>query len=91
MIRDIVLEAIKAVNHELDKEFLNHLEDSTLLFENLDSFAILDLILEIEDRLHSSYRKYIEIADETVMDEIKTPFKTVGSLIIYLENKITNA
>lgn len=53
MIKEIVQQAIKAVNQELDNPLLNNADDNTLLFDNLDSMAMLDLILEIEDKLQS--------------------------------------
>lgn len=90
MVINIVLKAIKSVNEGLNNEELNNIDENTLLFTNLDSVAVLDLIIEIEDGLQLEYGKYIQIADDTMMDEVKTPFKTLGSLISFLENKINS-
>jgi len=48
MIKDIVFEAVKSVNKELKNKDLEVVSEETILFERLDSMAILDLILEIE-------------------------------------------
>ncbi len=38
------------------------------IYDNLDSMALLDFILEVEDSLQKEFGKYIQIADETTMD-----------------------
>jgi acyl carrier protein len=89
MIKDIVLKAVKSVNKELKNKDLKVVSEETILFEKLDSMAILDLILEIEDNIQTEYGKYIQVADNTMMDAIKTPFKTVGTLIEFIEVKVS--
>ena len=89
MIKDIVFEAVKSVNKELKNKDLKVVSEETILFEKLDSMAILDLILEIEDNIQTEYGKYIQVADDTMMDAIKTPFKTVGTLIEFIEVKVS--
>jgi acyl carrier protein len=89
MIKDIVLKAVKSVNKELKNKDLKVVSEETILFEKLDSMAILDLILEIEDNIQTEYGKYIQVADDTMMDAIKTPFKTVGTLIEFIEVKVS--
>ncbi len=88
MIKDIVFEAIKAVNEELKNKELEMLSESDTLFEKLDSMAILDLILEIENGIQLEFGQYMQIADDTMMDVIKTPFKTVETLVDFIEKKI---
>jgi acyl carrier protein len=88
MIKDIVIKAVKVVNEELKNKELEVISDSDTLFEKLDSMAILDLILEIEDSIQKEFGQYVQVADDTMMDSIKTPFKTVGTLIDFLEKKI---
>jgi acyl carrier protein len=64
------------------------LSESDTLFEKLDSMAILDLILEIENGIQLEFGQYMQIADDTMMDVIKTPFKTVETLVDFIEKKI---
>jgi len=88
MIKDIVLEAIKSVNMELKNKDLETVSEETALFDRLDSMAILDLILEIEGGIQTEFGRYVQVADDTMMDSIKTPFKTVGTLVEFVEEKI---
>ena len=88
MIKDIVFEAVKSVNKELKNKDLEVISEETILFERLDSMAILDLILEIEGSIQVEYGRYIQVADDTMMDAIKTPFKTVGTLVEFIEGKV---
>jgi len=87
-VKELVKEAIREVNKELDIKELENISNDTLLFALLDSMGVLDLILEIESRLQEKYDKYIQIADETTMDITKTPFKTFKTLVEFLEDKV---
>ena len=88
MIKDIVFKAVKSVNKELKNKDLEVVSEETILFERLDSMAILDLILEIEGSMQAEYGRYIQVADDTMMDAVKTPFKTVGTLVEFIEGKV---
>lgn len=88
MIKNIILESVALINEELEHEALDKVNEQTLLFEALDSIAVLDLILELESRLETEYGCYIQVADEKSMDAINTPFKTVATLTNFLEQKI---
>jgi len=87
-MRDLVISAIEEVNKELEIEELKNLKDDTPIFELLDSMAILDLVLELEDRLQQKYSRYIQIADDKTMDVLHTPFKTLKTLLEYLEERV---
>lgn len=87
-MRDLLIDAIKEVNRELEIEELENIDDETPIFELLDSMAVLDLVLEIENRLQQKYSKYIQIADDKTMDALNTPFKTFKTLLEYVEEKV---
>ncbi len=87
-MKELLIEAINEVNEELGVKELESIEMDTPLFELLDSMAILDLILEIEDRLQQKYGNYIQIANDKTMDAIDTPFKTFRTLLEYVEGKV---
>jgi len=87
-MRDLVIDAIKEINRELDIEELRDLQDDSPIFELLDSMAILDLVLELEDKLQQKYSRYIQIADDKTMDTLNTPFKTLKTLLDCVEGKI---
>ena len=88
MIKDIVFDAVKIIIARTDVALAKTVNESTALFEVLDSMDILNLILEIEDKLQKACGRHIQIADETIMDAGKTPFKTISNLITFLEAKV---
>ncbi len=87
-MRDLLIDAIKEINEELEVKELEKVEDETPVFELLDSMAVLDLVLEIEDRLQQKYSRYIQIADDKTMDTIDTPFKTFKTLLTYVQGRV---
>jgi len=87
-MRDLLIDAIDEINEELEIKELEKIQDDTPIFELLDSMAVLDLVLEIEDRLQQKYSRYIQIADDKTMDAIHTPFKTFETLFNYIEGKV---
>ena len=88
MIREIILESLEEVNKELKCIEFFDIKNETLIFDNMDSMGVLELIIEIENKLQMQYGKFIQIADDTIMDEVKTPFKTLSSLIEFVEIKV---
>ena len=86
--KEIVFDAVNKVKHELG--LLDSIDVNTKLFDNFDSMCILQLILELEDQLQKKLDRYIQIADENSMDKELTPFKSVHSLIEYVDLRINN-
>ena len=86
--KDIVFDAVNKVKQELG--FLDSIDVNTKLFDSFDSMCILQLILELEDQLQKKLDRYIQIADENSMDKELTPFKSVHSLIEYVDLRINN-
>ena len=87
-MEEIIRAAIKNINEDLESEALADLDEYSTLFEHLDSVALLNLILEIEDKLQQKYGRYIQIADENIMNTANTPFKNVHSLSKFLQEKV---
>jgi len=87
-MKQLIKEIVEELNADLELEELNSIDDNTPLFELIDSVGVLDMILELEDKLQVKYGKYIQLADECTMDKDTTPFRTVGLLTDYLEKKV---
>ena len=87
-MKELLKDAIQEINEDLEIVEFENITDDTKIFENIDSVAVLDLILEIEDRLQKRYGKYIQIADDKTMDTINTPFKDFKTLLSHLEEKV---
>ena len=88
MIREIILESLVEINKEFKNIELMNITNETLIFDHLDSMGVLDLIIEIENKIQIQFGSYIQIADDSVMDEIETPFKTLSTLIDFIEIKV---
>ena len=69
------------------------IDSSTKLFngrEGLDSLGLVTLLINIEQKIESEYGTSLTIADEKAMSEKNSPFKTIGSLIIFLEKRLAD-
>ena len=84
-IEAIVYRAIKNINEDLESEVLENPTLDTPLFSELDSMAVLDLILELEEAIQEAKGEYIQIASQDTMDPNKTPCKSVGSTTEYIK------
>jgi acyl carrier protein len=87
-MKDLVINAVKKVND--DAGAFTAIDENTEIFENFDSTAILELILELEDQLQAQLGRYVQIADENSMNAELTPFKTLLSLIEYVSEKVNH-
>jgi acyl carrier protein len=50
----------------------------------LDSMALVQLVVEVEQRLQSDHRVDLSLTDERAMSRAKSPFRTVASLTAYI-------
>lgn len=87
-LKTVILESIENINKELKIKELESVNDSTPLFELLDSLGTLDLILELENRLQEETGDYVAVASEESMDAKNTPFKNIVSLEAFLQKRI---
>jgi acyl carrier protein len=81
-MKEIVFKAIDELNDEF-KTSLKKSEETKLLGE-IDSLALVNLIVIIENLILQHKGKRITIADDRAFSQKNSPFKTVGSLISYL-------
>lgn len=61
----------------------NNITENTIIFgkeSNLDSFDLVNLLIEIEQELFQKYGISITIASDRAMSENHSPFRTVQSL-----------
>lgn len=87
-IKLLVLESIEEINNDSQIEELYSPSLDTNFFDLVDSLAVLNFILDIEQRLERRFGRYIQIADEDVMDASKTPFKTVKDIIEFISSRV---
>src|SRR3989442_14972288 len=56
----------------------------------LESLDFVTLIMEVEEKINAEFGTDITIADENLLSKEKSPFSTLGTLIDYLNELLTN-
>lgn len=89
-IKEVVFEAIKRLNEQLSKSEQLKIAEGTLLSGGetpLDSLAVVNLTVSIEELIESRSGQYISLLDETAMlSSSQSPFHSVETLIRYIED-----
>ena len=63
---------------------------STNLYEIIDSFAIVNILLESEAAIEVKYGRYIPLADETIFNASNSPFLRWEKWVEYVQGKIND-
>jgi hypothetical protein len=87
-IVQITSEALATVIENLETNAPIELDTATNIFDAIDSFAIVDLLLETEARIESAYGRYVPLADESIFDAEKSPLKNWSAWNAYVEKCI---
>ena len=85
-IVQIIFQCIEDINNENDINLPKNL--NTRLFgsdSELDSILLVNLIVAVEENIEELSGKYIPIADERAFSLEESPFKTIETLVKYLE------
>lgn len=61
-------------------EFENITSDADI-FEMIDSFAVVELLLQTESDLEAAIGRYVPLADERVLDAEKSPLRSLDRWI----------
>lgn len=86
----ITSEALATVLENLETDVPIELNDSTDIFGAVDSYAIVDLLLETEGRIEDAIGRYVPLADETIFDADKSPLKKWSTWTAYVEKCIAD-
>ncbi len=73
---------------------LEVVDENTVVFgrdSTLDSFALVSLIIDIEQSVFDEYGKEITIASEKAMSMSRSPFSTVKTLTDFVQSLIEEA
>jgi len=57
----------------------------------LDSLSVVQYVLDVEQRLADKYRTLVSLTDEKAMSQRQSPFRSVGTLIDYLDSLLPGA
>ena len=87
-ITNIIYDALDGIN--LDNNEIPDIEKSldTELYggnSSLDSLGLINLIVAVEQNLEEAFETEITLADERAMSQENSPFRTVESLVDYIE------
>lgn len=91
-IENIITEVLIDLNDELENEALNVPSSKTKLYGGegaLDSLALVSFITDLEEQISDEFEVDIILADEKAMSQRTSPFRTVESLTIYIENLLS--
>ena len=87
-IENLIITSVKEINEQLPQAEQLGQSTKTVLFGKdgkLDSLALVNLIVAIEQNIEDEFDVSITIADERAMSQKYSPFRTIGSLADYIE------
>ena len=90
-IRALVLRRLALLGQELAKPELASATDETHLIGGkspLDSIGLVTLIADLEGDIQREYGVAVTLADEKAMSLTVSPFRRVGTLVEYVEEKL---
>lgn len=93
-VRPLVLQRLALLGKELGKPELDQVSDETHLIGGqspLDSIGLVTLITDLEGDIQREFGKVVILADEKAMSRTLSPFRKVGTLIAYIESKLSEA
>lgn len=82
-IEKLVLKALNELLQDFDVEAPASIGAETILYGTeglLDSMALVNLIADLEERVHQEYQKTIVLADEKALSSRNSPFSSIQSL-----------
>ena len=88
----IVKSAVEELADELGYDQLRNVTAETELFggpDGIDSLSLVSMVAEIERETERRLSRRILLADERAMSRRNSPFRTVGTLSKFLEEKLS--
>ena len=87
-IIEVIYKSINEMNSQLDDKIKLVESTETVLMGSdgkLDSLALVNLIVVIEQNIEDKFDVSITIADERAMSQKHNPFRTIGTLAKYID------
>ena len=92
-IRTLILNRLRLLGSEMGKPELAQATDETHLLGGqspLDSIGLVTLIADLEGDIQREFGRSVTLADEKAMSRTLSPFRKVGTLVVYVEEKLGN-
>jgi acyl carrier protein len=86
-VQDIVLNALETINEERDGDDKLVVSPHTRLFgadAELDSLALVSVIVDVEDAVSTASGRTIALTDDRAMSQETSPFTDVQALTAYV-------
>jgi hypothetical protein len=80
--------ALSEATQEVEGFDMGSLSDNTNIFEAVDSFCVVDILLGSESLLESQLGRYVPLAGETIFDAEKSPLRRWDRWVSYVESCI---
>ena len=77
----IVRKSLAAVGREWGRPEFESVAADADIFEVIDSFAVVELLLQTEGDLEGAIGRYVPLADERVLDADKSPLRSLDRWI----------
>jgi hypothetical protein len=87
-IEEILKNVINELNKEWGMEELHSFENNINLFETVDSFSLLSIVIETESALENETGEYIPLADEDLMVDGVSPFSSFNQWVNFVTEKL---
>lgn len=91
--RDKIIKVVYAAIDELNSNLPEGDRISKSLAETLigssgkiDSLGMINLIVALEQKIEEEFNETVSLANDNAMSAQNSPFKTIGSLIEYVDN-----
>ena len=87
-IQQLIFNSIESLNAQLPNEGNIEKSNNTALFgsgSKLDSLDLINLVVAVEQNIEDEFDVTIKLADERVLSQKTSPFKTVRTLTDYIE------
>ena len=87
-IEKLIFIAVEEINSQLPAERQLDRSMETTLFGNngqLDSLGLVNLVVIIEQNIEDEFDRSITIADEKAMSQKRSPFRTIRTLVDYID------
>jgi hypothetical protein len=58
------------------------------LYERIDSFAVVELLLETESEVEKAVGRYVPLADESILDSTRSPLRRLQDWFNYVAQAV---
>jgi acyl carrier protein len=87
-ISQVVISTFNQVIVDNEKTFMGLANENTLIMgvdSPFDSIDLVSFIVALEQTLEDEWSISLTLADERAMSQVDSPFKSIGSIIDYIE------